>query len=88
MNEGKSTSYLEQPWHTPETLRELAREQQAQLTRLYAQLGTCDYLERINNTPQAWRFYGIVDALIAKGYDFDHVCQWLLDGEARASATP
>lgn len=74
--------YLEQPWHTVQTLREIAREQDAQLTEYSAKLGACDYLDRIEHTPNAWRIYGTIDSLIAKGYDADHIVKWLLAGEA------
>ena len=76
--------YLEQPWHTVETLRTYAREQDALVTEYAAKLGACDYLERIERTPNAWRIYGTIDSLIAKGYDADHIVGWLVAGEAQA----
>lgn len=76
--------FLEQPWHTVTTLRELAREQDRLITSLYAERGACDYLERIERTPNAWHIYGTIDSLITKGYDADHIVAWLLAGEVRA----
>jgi hypothetical protein len=85
-NYDPKAKYLEQPWHTVETLRQLAREQDALITQLYASLGACDYLERIEHTPNAWRIYGTIDSLISKGYDSDHIVGWLVAGEAREDA--
>lgn len=73
---------LENPRHTVETLRALAREQDRLIALLYADLGTCEYLERINHTPSAWQIYGAIDTLISKGYDADHIVRWLTAGEA------
>lgn len=84
-NYDPKAAYHEQPWHTVETLRELAREQATQITDLYAERGACEYLERIEHTPNAWRIYGTIDSLITKGFDADHIVAWLLAGEARAS---
>lgn len=75
--------FHEQPWHTVETLRELVREKVAEITQLYADRGACDYLERIERTPNAWRIYGTIDSLISKGYDSDHIVKWLVEGEKR-----
>ena len=82
-----STAYVEQGWHTVETLRALAREQQRQITDLYAERGANDYLERIERTPNAWRIYGTIDSLITKGYDADHIVGWLTAGEAKAETS-
>lgn len=75
--------FIDQPWHTVTTLREAAHQLDAALTEASAKLGACDYLERIEHTPNAWRIYGTIDSLIAKGYDADHIVKWLTEGEAR-----
>lgn len=78
------TSHIDWKHHTVNSLRELAREKDALITKLYAQQGACDYLERIEHTPNAWRIYGTIDSLISKGYDADHIVSWLTTGEKLA----
>lgn len=82
-NYDPTAKYLEQPWHTVETLRQHARDLEATLTEYGAKLGACDHLDRIEHTPNAWRIYGTIDSLLSKGYDSDHIVAWLLAGEAQ-----
>lgn len=83
MTYNPNAKYYDQPWQTVTTLRELAREQDALLTEYSAKLGACDYIERIEHTPNAWRIYGCIDALITEGYDADHIISWLEHGRAK-----
>jgi hypothetical protein len=78
--------YLEQPWHTVTTLRELAREQDALITQLYAERGAHDAIALIDRTPQAYRIFGAISHYIALGFDADHIIQWLERGEASGVA--
>lgn len=75
--------YLEQPWHTIDTLRTLAREQDALITQLYADRAARDAVDVIDRTPNAWRIYGTIADLIGRGYDANHIVGWLIAGRAR-----
>ncbi len=40
----------------------------------------------IEHTPYAFRVWGILRSIIDKGYDDEHICQWLLNGLAQEEA--
>jgi len=73
-------AYHEQPWHTVDTLRQHCRDLAAALTDAHAKLGTYDYIEVIEKTPQAFRIYGAIAHYVALGYDADHIIAWLDTG--------
>lgn len=66
--------------HTVDSLRELARRYRDEANRLHFQLSTCAYLDRIEQTPQAFRIYGTIDSILSAGYDADHIVSILVSG--------
>jgi hypothetical protein len=68
--------------HTVDSLRALCREYQQRWWDEGAKVATCEFLARIEATPQAWRIYGAIDHALTNGYDADHIVRWLSGGYA------